>query len=44
MFDPLGSESWRQPEFVADKTGATANVRLPSEEAREVPSLDLSSR
>ena len=32
------------PEFVADKPGVTANLRLPSEEAREVPSLDLSSR
>ncbi len=32
------------PEFVADKAGVTANVRLPGEEAREVPSLDLSSR
>ena len=32
------------PEFVADKPGVTANVRLPGEEAREVPSLDLSSR
>ena len=32
------------PEFVADKPGVTANMRLPSEEAREVPSLDLSSR
>jgi hypothetical protein len=33
-----------EPEFVADKPGVTANVRLPGEEAREVPSLDLSSR
>jgi dipeptidase E len=32
------------PEFVADKPGVTANVRLPGEEAREVPSFDLSSR
>jgi len=32
------------PEFVADKPGVTANVRLSSEEAREVPSLDLSSQ
>ena len=32
------------PEFVADKPGVTANLRLPGEEAREVPSLDLSSR
>jgi hypothetical protein len=32
------------PEFVADKPGVTASLRLPSEEAREVPSLDLSSR
>ncbi len=32
------------PQFVADKPGVTANVRLPGEEAREVPSLDLSSR
>lgn len=32
------------PQFVADKSGVTANVRLPGEEAREVPSLDLSSR
>jgi len=32
------------PEFVADKPGVAANVRLPGEEAREVPSLDLSSR
>ena len=31
------------PEFVADKPGVAANVRLPGEEAREVPSLDLSS-
>ena len=31
------------PEFVADKPGVTANLRLPGEEAREVPSLDLSS-
>jgi len=29
---------------VADKPGVAANVRLPGEEAREVPSLDLSSR
>ena len=33
-----------EPEFVADKPGVTANVRLPGEEAREVPSFDLSSR
>lgn len=33
-----------EPEFVADKPGVAANVRLPGEEAREVPSLDLSSR
>jgi len=33
-----------EPEFVADKPGVTANVRLPGEQAREVPSLDLSSR
>ncbi len=32
------------PEFVADKPGVTANVRLPGQEAREVPALDLSSR
>jgi peptidase E len=32
------------PEFVADKPGVTANVRLPGEEACEVPCLDLSSR
>jgi len=32
------------PEFVADRPGVTANVRLPGEAAREVPSLDLSSR
>ena len=32
------------PEFVADRPGVTANVRLPGEEAREVPALDLSSR
>ncbi len=32
------------PEFVADKPGVTANVRLPGEEAREVPAFDLSSR
>ncbi len=32
------------PEFVADKPGVTATVRLPGEQAREVPSLDLSSR
>ena len=32
------------PEFVADKPGVAANVRLPGEEAREVPSFDLSSR
>ena len=32
------------PEFVADKPDVTANVRLPGEEAREVPSLDLTSR
>ncbi|HYP32854.1 MAG TPA: Type 1 glutamine amidotransferase-like domain-containing protein [Burkholderiaceae bacterium] len=32
------------PEFVADKPGVTANLRLPGEPAREVPSLDLSSR
>ena len=30
-------------ECVADKPGVTANVRLPGEEAREVPALDLSS-
>ena len=33
-----------EPEFAADKPGVSANVRLPGEEAREVPSLDLSSR
>jgi peptidase E len=33
-----------EPQFVADKPGVTANVRLPGEEAREVPALDLSSR
>jgi dipeptidase E len=33
-----------QPGFVADRPGVTANVRLPGEPAREVPSLDLSSR
>ena len=33
-----------EPEFVADKPGVAANVRLPGEEAREVPALDLSSR
>jgi hypothetical protein len=33
-----------EPEFVADKPGVTANVRLPGEEAREVLSFDLSSR
>ena len=32
------------PEFVASKPGVTANVRLPGEEAREVPAIDLSSR
>lgn len=32
------------PEFAADKPGVTANVRLPGEQAREVPCLDLSSR
>ena len=32
-----------EPEFVADKPGITANVRLPGKEAREVPALDLSS-
>ena len=32
------------PEFVASKAGVTANVRLPGEEAREVPAVDLSSR
>jgi dipeptidase E len=32
------------PEFVSDRPGATANVRLPGEDAREVPALDLSSR
>ena len=34
----------REPEFVADKPGVAASVRLPGEDAREVPSLDLSSR
>ena len=33
-----------EPEFVADKPGVTANVRLPGEAAREVPAIDLSSR
>jgi dipeptidase E len=33
-----------EPEFVADKPGITANVRLPGKEAREVPSSDLSSQ
>jgi len=33
-----------EPEFVADKPGVTANVRLPGEEARELPARDLSSR
>jgi peptidase E len=32
------------PEFFADKPGVTANVRLPADEAREVPALDLSSQ
>ena len=32
------------PEFVADKPGVAANVRLPGEQAREVPAIDLSSR
>ena len=31
------------PEFVADKPGVTANVRLPGQEARELPARDLSS-
>jgi len=33
-----------EPQFVADRPGVTANVRLPGEQAREVPSLDLSFR
>ena len=33
-----------EPEFVADKPGVTANVRLPGQKAREVPARDLSSR
>jgi hypothetical protein len=33
-----------EPGFFADKPGVTANVRLPGEEAREVPAFDLSSR
>lgn len=32
------------PEFVADRPGVTANVRLPGGEAQEVAALDLSSR
>ena len=32
------------PEFFADRPGITANIRLPGEEAREVPAVDLSSR
>ncbi|MFL6630415.1 MAG: Type 1 glutamine amidotransferase-like domain-containing protein [Vitreoscilla sp.] len=32
------------PEFVADRPGVTANVRLPGGEAHEVAALDLSSR
>jgi len=31
-------------EFAADRPGVTANVRLPGEKAREVPSLDLTTR
>jgi peptidase E len=33
-----------EPEFVSDRPGATVNVRLPGEPAREVPASDLSSR
>jgi dipeptidase E len=33
-----------EPEFVADKPGLTASVRLAGEQAREVPAVDLSSR
>jgi dipeptidase E len=33
-----------EPEFVAAGPGVTANVRWPGDEAREVPSLDLTSR
>jgi dipeptidase E len=33
-----------EPQYVADRPGVAANVRLPGEEAREVPSIDLSSR
>lgn len=33
-----------EPQLLADKPGVTANVRLPGEEAREVPALDLSCR
>jgi peptidase E len=33
-----------EPEFVADKSGVTANVRLSGERAGEVPAFDLSSR
>jgi len=33
-----------EPQFVADRPGVTAAVRLPGQAAREVPSLDLSSR
>ena len=32
------------PEFVADRPGVSATVRLPGEQAREIPALDLSSR
>jgi peptidase E len=32
------------PEFVADRPGVTASVRLPGEAARELPARDLSSR
>jgi len=40
MLVRLGAE----PEFVADKPGVTASVRLPDEAAHEVPAIDLSSR
>jgi peptidase E len=33
----------REPEFFSDRPGATANVRLPGEVAREVPATDLAS-
>jgi peptidase E len=33
-----------EPEFVSDRPGATASVRLRGEQAREVPASDLSSR